>query len=1462
MTGSASDRNPVEQLAEEFIARYRRGERPSVTQYASQYPQWADEIRELFPAVALVEQLKPGAADLTDAQPGEVDDNVARLERLGDYRIIREVGRGGMAVVYEAEQASLGRRVALKVLPSSGLMSRKHLERFRREARAAAGLHHSNIVPVFGIGEHEGIHYYVMQFIQGQSLDQVVVELRRLRESSRASAPPTAGDATVTAAYTLLDGRITRPSFASARLEEAAAQADASVPPAVDPDSQDSSNSSAVLDGSDLSGRSEFHYFTSIARIGLQVAEAMAYAHGQGILHRDVKPSNLLLDMQGAVWVTDFGLAKTCDGEELTRTGDLVGTLRYMAPERFRGWSDPRSDIYSLGLTLYELATLHHAFGESDRARLVEQVMHESPPRPRKVDPRIPRDLETIILKAIDKEPGHRYQTAQQLADDLRLLLLDRPIHARRSSLSERTWRWCRRNPVMAGLSASVALLLVCITLVSTVAAFWLRAERNTALSHLTRARHAENAAQRAERLAAKRAVASYLASFNQARAARWSGRAGRRYDSLEALAEAARTLPSLGLGRAEALELRNEAVACMALTDLKVERRWQPNTPFRGGAAFDGRLEQYAVGTSDGSVSVRRTADDVELVRIPAKDQFESAGVRFSPNGKLLATKHRLGQTNVVRVWRLGQPEPVLESPVSHNGLGVDFSPDSRRLAVGLPDSGIALFELAGGRRLKRFPIGYSPTCVRFHPEGSRLALCEGGQTDVRVFDLEEESLASFKHPRQVFDVAWAPSGDLLATACADYRAYVWDVATRQPLSILQGHQAEVVSVMFNHEGDLLASSGWDGKTLLWDPVRGQNLIDAPGRALRFSDQDSRLAFLAGTGELGMWKVAAGRECRVWNEPPAPGKGPNFAHFDPSGELLVTTGDDGVRLWEVDRGQAIAHLVGVVGATTPYAGALFAPDGRSLVTSGVRGLHAWPIHRPAEDQSALVIGPPRRLAAGSFSTLDSTPDGRLLVAQQGAEGKLFRLESAISQHLAGRPGVNQLAISPDGKWVAGGAWHGQGVRIWDAATGKVAKDILPDVPNSMAHFTPDSSRLVTSKPGGYVFWHVSSWQRDRELDLGDKSDLPGKIAFTPDGRLMAAVQDRERVRLIDPGSLDTVAVLEPPDPQVVGSLCFSPDGCLLAVTSSTHRIHLWDLRAIRSQLGEMNLDWNGSPLTSRLVHRDESLKVELRQGELAPPQPFAGAAIHVGIEKHTQAIRANRNDAEAYHQRGHLYEKLHQWAQARDDFDKALALNPDNAHLLEVRARNHVRLASWKDALADYSKLIDLEPRHIRAYAQRGLIHSYLRQYAAAIADYQKHLDLVPDDTQVLNNLALIYATGPDELRALEQARRLAEQAVQLAPDQYALWSTLAMVNYQLKRFEEAQQAFQQAIELGEAAPASDLFLLAMCHARLGRFELARERFGEAIGRWKRPLRLPQSWLDKLDALHSQAAAAARPTP
>jgi serine/threonine-protein kinase len=469
----SGDRDPVEALAEEFIERKRRGERPSLEEYCRIHPELAADIRDLFPVLLRMEDV---GAESSGATTGGGVPSGARLERLADFRILREVGRGGMGIVYEAEQESLGRRVALKVLADSALADPKRVLRFRREAQAASRLHHTNIVPVFGVGQDGGHHFYVMQFIPGMGLDAVFEELRRLHRATGPAGPSAGGSPSRGAvkaaevAEAILTGRF---SFALVGSGGASPGADGTETVAATAialpahhRTAPSASASSAINFPGTSGDSLAHagsdrlYFRSVARIGQQVAAALDYAHRQGVLHRDIKPSNLLLDPRGNVWVADFGLAKATDSVDVTEAGDLLGTVRYMAPERFAGKCDARSDVYALGLTLYELLTLHPAFEAADRQALIRQVMNEEPEPLRRSVPHLSRDLETIVAKAIARDPAERYPTAAALADDLQRFLDDKPVRARRVGAAEQAWRWARRNPVVASLAAGLLLAL------------------------------------------------------------------------------------------------------------------------------------------------------------------------------------------------------------------------------------------------------------------------------------------------------------------------------------------------------------------------------------------------------------------------------------------------------------------------------------------------------------------------------------------------------------------------------------------------------------------------------------------------------------------------------------------------------------------------------------------------------------------------------------------------------------------------------------------------------------------------------------------------------------------------------------------------------------------------------------------------------------------------------------------
>jgi len=430
-SSSALDDPRVVAALDEYMSAVEAGNRPDRDEFLTRHAAVADVLAACLDGMEMLQGLEPSV----DAS------GMARGCTLGDFRLIREVGRGGMGIVYEAEQMSLGRRVALKMLPFAATMDGRQLQRFKNEAHAAAQLHHTNIVPIFGVGCERGVHFYAMQYIEGHSLADVIVELRGQAEGAATKprqSPSPHAEATV-------DGpagqRLDWPSSLSAESE---------TKPIAGLSTERSAKGPA--------------YFRTVAELGIQAAEALDCAHQQGIVHRDIKPANLLIDTTGRLWVTDFGLAQVQSDARLTMTGDLVGTLRYMSPEQAlakRVVVDHRTDVYSLGATLYELLTLQPAFTGTDRQELLRQIAFEEPRRPRRINKTIPPELEIIVLKALEKNATDRYATAQKLADDLRHWLDDRPIQARRPSTMQRLSKWARRHQALVRLATACLVLAV-----------------------------------------------------------------------------------------------------------------------------------------------------------------------------------------------------------------------------------------------------------------------------------------------------------------------------------------------------------------------------------------------------------------------------------------------------------------------------------------------------------------------------------------------------------------------------------------------------------------------------------------------------------------------------------------------------------------------------------------------------------------------------------------------------------------------------------------------------------------------------------------------------------------------------------------------------------------------------------------------------------------------------------------
>jgi WD40 repeat protein/tetratricopeptide (TPR) repeat protein len=1182
-----------------------------------------------------------------------------------------------------------------------------------------------------------------------------------------------------------------------------------------------------------LTAQPEAQYFRSVARMGVQVAAALEHAHGQGILHRDIKPSNLLLDARGTVWVTDFGLAKAEGTDELTRTGDIVGTLRYMAPERLRGWSDVRSDVYGLGVTLYELLTLCPAFDDSDRPRLIERVTREDPPRPRRVDRSIPRDLETIVLKAIDKEPDRRYPTAAELAEDLGRFLAGEPVRARRIGLGERAVKWARRRPAVAALlavSAAAALAVVVGTLAHNAR---LDLALRQAEANLEKARRAEEQARLAGR---EQTLQLAIAELREAQARRNSGLLGRRFKSLEAIRKAAAHFRSLGrLDEERTLELRYEAIACLALADLKPGKDWTLLPPESRPWDFDPTGKLYVVRppppARPGELSIRRVADGREAGRLRGFG-VRVVWTRFSPDGRYLAAHYESGD-RYNYVWDLRRRVAILKVSQGVYESMPAFSPGGKRVALTRPDNSIRVYELPSGATLKDLPPGVSVTGLHFHPDGRRLAVVSGRLVQLRDADTGKE-VARFTHPSRVYNLAWRGDGQALATGCEDHDICLWDAANAaRPLRLLKGHFGPVVNLSFSRGGHLLLSNSWDSTDRLWDPATGQQLVSRPAsmyHRYRFGPDDRCL-------DDG-WQVATGRECRTFH-----GRNiPKWVAVSPRGRLLASVSPDGVQLWDLEARREGDKLLAAlpVGASMAVR---FDPKGDSLVTvSKTAGLQRWPI-TAVGCPGDLRVGPPRSLGLSERAPLcgddpDFTlrADGRA-VALSSDQGQvlLFDPEDPGRKVLVEGPKLRGAALSGDGRWLATGKWQGRGARVWEARTGRPgpALDCGPEGPGggqARVAFSPDGRWLVTGTVAEYRVWKVGSWQKQYALRREQAGRAAGWMAFSPDGKMLALLHSMSEVRLVDPATGRPFARL----PTAGGPYCFSPDGSrLVTYAGRGGAFHVWDLRLIRRRLVGLGLDWDLPPYP--------------------PPASVGGEPLHVRVVAAAPPPPSKVLDARAHLERGLLYLRLRQYPRGQNDLVRAstldptrrpwgqiiracsevIARHPEEAQAYHLRAHAHERVGRWDKAALDHARAIKRAPHERALYFCRGRAYLRTGQADRAVQDFLKADGLKPWQA---NEAAWFLATSPDlQGRAPARAVELARQATRQEPGQAAYWNTLGVACYRAGQWQAAVGALEKSEALAPGKYAGyNAFFLAMCHRRLGAAARARDHFDRAV-RWCR---------------------------
>ena len=1125
--------HPFSRIVEEFSEELRRGTQPSIDDYLARYPEFADDIRELLPTLAAVERSKPlsrsgvgHSARVSRGLPGPGD-------ALGDYRIIRELGRGGMGVVYEAEQTSLNRRVALKLLIDR-MTGERERRRFAQESRAAARLHHTNIVPVFGVGEQDGLCFYVMQFIQGAGLDRVIHALRRregIEDHDSSSLFPNKTWAEEPSTSAIVHRLLCEDSGATGGTNDSG---DCDAPVALhQPTGWETRTSPGSIRGNQdehlpehqesgeeqplANVRRGNRYWRNIAEISADAADALQHAHQQGVCHRDIKPSNLVLDLSGHVWLTDFGLAKAAESQDLTVSGDILGTLRYLPPEVFEGESGPKGDIYSMGLTLYELLSLRPAFPDRDSRVLLKAVTTSEPMPLHRVESSIPEDLCTIVHRAIHREPQERYASAREFAEDLRRFLRDEPILARRETLWRQSRRWARNNRGLAASLLGMVSLMLVIALGAIVSAIYYQRQE------------AEQRALRtaSDELSAENRLLAYGAQMVAAHQA-WRGHRG----TLRAKNLLARWMPSENAPDLRAWEwyfvnalCHQEKVALRGHVGAVTRVAYSPDGQFIASASRDGSLRIWDAQTSD-------------CVGVLPCEHGELYGLSWHPDGTRLATSGQSGVTiwDVTDRHTIGEGVAVRSFETEAEVFSVMYSPQGDRVALGKRNGPLSILdsrdwdvvcEIAGHR------VDIYTQTIGFSSDGLRIAVPGGEQAF--VFDVESGRQVHAIDTDQGYIQAatFSPDDRLLATSGRGARIKIWDLGSETPDEplILDGHTHGVADLSWHPTRPLLASASWDGSFRVWNLVTGEQIGDPRGHDRHVFSVD-------------------------WN---------------PQGSQLISGGDDNlVKIWRPEH-QEDPRIV----ARSPVQ--ILSMDAKLDQSIAVIGTKTGVVQlRSLVDGSVLrehEVGPNPFV----FSVaLDNNAQRYAFTEKSvGVHIHDIRGETAPTVLSVEGRGANHVEWSPDGRTIVT-THNDTEIRFWDATS----YQRLPGLTDGKtryqrAVYSPDSSKLLACGSQGEIqIWDLRSRQF-RNIESG--AEFIAALSWTRDGRQFAASLAPKHVALVwDAETLEVQHRLEGHF-EVIGAIDFSPDGRRIFTADVRGSMKIWDgnsaaeVLSLRAPIGTMN---------------------------------------------------------------------------------------------------------------------------------------------------------------------------------------------------------------------------------------------------------------------------------------------------
>ena len=1140
---------PLEQLEGFLEETLSSGERQSIAQHVDACPDCQASLenltRNVLPAAASVSsrsatlplgdshtafleglKLSPpgnktaGIADGIDFDPSPEDSEVLReYPSMPGYDIVSELGRGGMGVVYKARQLGLDRLVAIKMILAGPHAGPKDLGRFRQEAEAVARLRHVNIVQVYDIAESEGRPYFVLEFIDGGSLAQ------RL-------------------------GGTPQPLGAAARLIET-------------------------------------------------LARAIHYAHERNIVHRDLKPANILLQKeerrrkrraegvsdQGNDLVdlssflpkiTDFGLAKRLDMHSTgTQSGEVVGTPSYMAPEQATSKGagvGPASDVYALGAIFYEMLTGRPPFRGPTALDTVLQVLHEEPVRPSHLRPNLPRDLETICLKCLAKEPGKRYASAEKLADDLQRFRQGKPIKARPVGIHERLWKWARHRPVTAALIAGI--LLIALVGFAGITWQWHEASRARDDKELER-QQAEKARSDAEWARGqeadqrKKARASLYFSRIAQSQLQW-----RVNDWISARDSLAKCIPPAGLEDHRAWEWHY----LQGLYHNDVMTLVHPSVGMGGGVAYDpeGRFIASVVGAEEtgmpGSVRIwdARSGQLQHAFSAPAAIHR----LAMTADGARLALAGTDGKVMIRNA--LTNQEISSHSLHTHLVSSLAFSPKGEHLASGGWDQKVVIWDQANGKKVQEL-LGHGDRvqCVAYHPKGKLLASGSWDAT-IKIWDLSSgRAVKTFHgHKKAVYCVAFSPDGELLVSAGSNGNIKIWELETGKIVQSLTADTGAVLSISFSPDGRFLAKGGTDGTVRIWDLDGGVEKICfrghvTPVECVSFSPDCRRVVSLSpAEGTVKVWDLTRHPEFATLARTDADIEA--LAFQEDGRRLLSVTKGGKLQTWEAGTGMLLEErrlsLEATICPGTPVS---FAPGGRRLAAisrADPRLVKIW----DAETGTEVVDCGGHELPV---SCVRFSSDGRLLATcgyLQGGGKHEIKVWDAASGRVRfthqGQGQIYTIAFSPDSAWLAWGGQHLLALVPWKIRD-KDVKILAHQGPVTGLAFHADGQLLASAGMEDRILkiWKMDKLLSGRQTPWHTLSapSLICDLAFSLQGRRLAAAS-RDMVKLWDIDSGNEVLTLRgapqrSADPPFNARLAFSPDGLQLAGSNWDESISIWE---------------------------------------------------------------------------------------------------------------------------------------------------------------------------------------------------------------------------------------------------------------------------------------------------------------